>query len=498
MYSQFKDNSKNYIWRCYNETMSQKNYVRILSELCALSRDRLSVVAVSGGADSLFVFDVLRQNGYPCVIAHFNHHLRPEADAEAFWVQEYANQLNFKVWLGEADVAELAASEHWSLEEAARKARYSFLFGIAEKLDAQAVITGHHADDQVETVLMHFLRGSGLDGLCGMSYRTYLQEWSQRVPLVRPLLSTWREEINAYFQNSAIIPREDQTNQDISYLRNRVRLALIPYLQQYNPQIKQRIWELSQTLTRDADMINREVQRTLSGALLTKTPEFWALSLQKVQEAPGGVQARIIREAVGNIRSGANELDSESIERALGMINDDTQTGQVDLAGRMNLSKDQQRIYIAVKNAQVIEPQWPWIDTQYEIQLDIPFELQLENGWVLSIEQVEMLSPVEKIIQTANPFEAWLDMESINKPLMLRSRRSGDRFQPLGLLEGSVKISDFMTNVKLPRAARDHWPLVCSDDEIIWVPGYRPAHPVRIKENTRLGIHLVMKQTGDR
>ena len=166
----------------------------IFRDQCHLTPDRPVLVGVSGGPDSLCLMEALRQAGYPVVVAYFNHQLRPDSDLEANALEKIVTLKNVASLFENGDVRGFAKSEGLSIEDAARTLRYRFLFEQAQACNAQAVAVGHTADDQVETVLMHFLRGAGLTGLKGMGYHTFLPAFNENIPLVRPLLDTWREE----------------------------------------------------------------------------------------------------------------------------------------------------------------------------------------------------------------------------------------------------------------------------------------------------------------
>src|ERR687891_143770 len=165
-----------------------ENIQSILRDQCGLHRDQFIVVGVSGGPDSLCLMSVLRKAGYRVIVAHFNHKLRPDSDTDANIVEQTAARLNLASVIENGDVRAYAEAEKLSIEEAARILRYRFLMGQAHRLNAQAVAVGHTADDQVETVLMHFLRGAGLAGLKGMNYRTTIHMFDPQIPIIRPLL----------------------------------------------------------------------------------------------------------------------------------------------------------------------------------------------------------------------------------------------------------------------------------------------------------------------
>ena len=164
----------------------------IFRDTCQLTPDRNILVGVSGGPDSLCLMEALRQVGYPIIVAYFNHRLRPDSEIEANALEKTVARKMVSSVFEEGDVRGYAESEGLSIEEAARTLRYRFLFEQARAYEAQAVAVGHTADDQVETVLMHFLRGAGLTGLKGMSYRAFLPAFDENIPVVRPLLDVWR------------------------------------------------------------------------------------------------------------------------------------------------------------------------------------------------------------------------------------------------------------------------------------------------------------------
>src|SRR3990172_11299082 len=169
-----------------------------LGETCGLTKDRPIIAGISGGPDSLCLLGVLREAGYRIIVAHFNHKLRPDSDADANIVEQTASRLNIASVIESGNVRLFAEDEKLSIEEAARIMRYRFLMEQARRFKAQAVAVGHTADDQVETVLMHLIRGAGLDGLKGMTHRTFIKLFDPEIPIVRPLLDIWREETVVY------------------------------------------------------------------------------------------------------------------------------------------------------------------------------------------------------------------------------------------------------------------------------------------------------------
>src|SRR5574339_657395 len=253
-----------------------ENIQSILQNQCGLTRDRPLVVGVSGGPDSLCLMSVLRKMGYRLVVAHFNRKLLPDADADANIVEQTAARLNLVSVIESGNVRAYADQEKLSIEEAARHLRYSFLMQQARRFGAQAVAVGHTADDQVETVLMHFIRGAGLAGLKGMSYRTILHTFDPEIPVVRPLLDMWREETIVYCAANGFRPRHDPSNASLDFFRNRLRHLLIPTLESYNPRFREVLWRTSRYLAGDYEILSGVLDEAWKSCVIQQNEEFVA------------------------------------------------------------------------------------------------------------------------------------------------------------------------------------------------------------------------------
>ena len=232
------------------------NIESILTDQCALQKDRPLIVGVSGGADSLCLMGILHEAGYQLIIAHFDHQLRDESYQDAQMVKETCARLSIECVVGTENVRAYADEKKLSIEEAARTLRYRFMFNLAREQNAQAVAVGHTADDQVETVLMHILRGSSLNGLKGMSYRAVIQTFDAQIPIVRPLLEMSRAETVEYCKAHDLHPHYDISNDSLEYQRNKIRHELIPTLENYNPKIRAALLRMSQTLKDDSDLLD--------------------------------------------------------------------------------------------------------------------------------------------------------------------------------------------------------------------------------------------------
>ena len=474
-----------------------ENLETILRDQCRLTRDHLVLAGVSGGPDSLCLMEVLRRAGYHVIVAHFNHGLRPDSDADANTVEQTASRLNMGSVIESGDVRAFADAEKLSLEEAARHMRYRFLFGQARRLNAQAVAVGHTAEDQVETVLMHFIRGAGLAGLKGMSYRTLLPAFDAGIPVVRPLLDVWREETVIYCATHGLRPRYDPSNESLDFFRNRLRHLLIPTLETYNPRFRETIWRTARSLAGDHEILLTVLDSAWRDCVAQEGTDFIAFEASALTKHSVGLQRNLIRLALERLRPGALDISFSVLERAVNFINDPNRRIRTDLVGGLHLLREGSLIYAAGDRADLPFDRWPQIPDDVEsIPLEFPIQIPLSGDWKLSCERWNMAALAwEQAEKNEDPFQAWLDAQDISEPLQLRVRQSGDRFEPLGMNGRSIKLSDFFINVKLPQRARDHWPLVCMGDTVVWVPGYRPAHSFRLTPSTRQVLYFSMMRS---
>jgi tRNA(Ile)-lysidine synthase len=457
----------------------------ILRDKCGVGPQATVVVGVSGGPDSMCLMDVLHASSCRVVVAHFNHQLRSEADSEAHAVEAAAARLSVPYVAESGDVRSYARAERLSIEEAARQLRYAFLFAQARRLRAEAVAVGHTADDQVETVLMHFIRGAGLDGLRGMSHRTILPIFDAHIPLVRPLLDVWRDEILSYCASHGLNPSHDVSNESLEYLRNRVRHELIPNLEAYNPRFREAAWRMARTLNADHELLQQKLAAEWDRALVCLTDGVVGLDTASLSESSRGLQVHLIRLAVRHLDPQA-ETTYSLLERAASFLADST-SARLQLGAGLQLIREGAIVYVSREGRSLPSDGWPQVPADRQtIRVSVGMRLSLAGGW--EFEVVRPKRPHSNGIQVArnlDRFQVWLDEASLPQDLELRTWRDGDRFEPLGMRGHTQKLSDFFVNAKLPARVRRRWPLLCSGDIIVWVPGYRPAETFRVRPGTR-------------
>ncbi len=468
---------------------------KVLQEQCKLNPQKPILVGVSGGPDSLCLLDILHEAGYSLVIAHFNHQIRPEAAQEETAVAQLAQEKGLPFIGGSADVRSFSAAQAIPLEEAARVLRYRFLFETARTRSAQAVAVGHTADDQVETVLMHFLRGAGLAGLKGMEYRLLLPIFDEGIPIIRPLLSLWRTDTEAYCREHGLQPHYNSTNADQTYLRNRLRHSLIPDLEKYNPRFKESVQRTATALQGDHTLLQEICEDKWKESLVESGEGWFAFETDRMAKYSSALRRNLIRRAAELLQPSDRDIGFEALERAAVFLGTPAQR-QIDFINGLYLFRESGRIYLAADEADLPSVQWPQIAQRMAIEGS---ECSLGNGWILTREEkpreLDEHSPdtVRNSIISDN-WSIWLDADQAAGDLCLRPPLPGDRIQPLGMEAGTVKLSDLFVNTKLPQRARKNWPLLCSGDRIAWIPGIRMAHPFRVTEKTKRMIHLELKK----
>ena len=464
---------------------------------CLLDPNRPILVGVSGGADSLALMDSLHRLGYPMAVAHLDHALRPESAEDAEFVRQKAAELGVPFVSTRTSVREVAEAEKLSLEEAARNVRYRFLFEQARLSNAQAVAVAHHADDQVETVLMHFLRGAALSGLSGMPYRRVMSIWDAEIPLVRPLLDVWREDIEAYLREVGWQPREDLSNADTTYFRNHLRHELIPQLVQVNPQFKDVVLRMANVLGEEDRFLMELAESAWDSCHLEAGDGRVILDLAGFVGLEKALQRRVLRRAVSLLRPDLRDIGFEAVERGLAFAADPSESRQMDLAARLNLVALEDRLVVKDWSAALPEDGQPLLhEPDFQAQLMPGESVTLANGWALSLTNREIDPDRDsEALQSLPPNEAWLDAEVAVLPLTVRAKRAGEHWQPLGLAGHSQKLSDFFTNEKIPRHLRSRWPLVCTQWGTAWVVGLRPAEPFKVSATTRRVLQLKLVKT---
>ena len=481
--------------------------------------DELLVVGVSGGADSLCLLHVLcalPPAFAPRVhVAHLHHGLRgAEADADAAFVAGLAAAWRLPCSVGQADVGAQARGAGLSREEAGRRARYTFLGTVAQSVGARTVAVAHNADDQVETILMHFLRGSGLSGLRGMLPLSPLPRppWGRAVVdrplearagapaavdlrLARPLLDVPRPDIEAYCREHGLTPRVDRTNLDVTLFRNRLRHELLPLLETYNPGVRAALRRSAQVVS-DEQQVLRELLATLWPQVVTHSDAgAVTFALAPWRQLQVAWQRSLLREAIHRLRPGLRDVGFEHVERARRLlISPACATGhRVTLPRGLVLTVGYASFTLADDQARPDDHAGPQLLVP-ALPVAVPGVTCLPaSGWRL---EAEMRRPTELPLawQTEpQPWRAFLDADVVGPAPFLRARQPGDWLYPLGLGGHRTSLNAFMINHKLPAALRSRWPLLVGAQGIAWLCGLRPDERARVQPGTQRVLCLTWR-----
>ncbi len=445
------------------------------------------IVAVSGGPDSVCLLHVLynlsSELGINLHVAHLDHGLRgTEAAADAEYVSGMAREFGLPATIEKRDVPAFRSEKHLTLEEASREVRYAFLAMVARQMGAAAVATGHTLDDNVESILMHLVRGSGLRGLRGLQPSMSLETGAGRVTLVRPLLQISREETAEYCRRHGLSPRLDQSNLSLLPLRNRIRQQLIPLLESYNPRIKQAMLRTSGIVTEELAFLDDELNRVWERIARIEPPVI-TIDKTGLLKLPTALQRHALRRAIEALCGSIEDYEAVHIEDMVAMLHKPAGKA-LNLPGGIIFAVEYSR-YVLSSDAASSSP-LPTLAGEHVVS--IPGQTWT-GEWVVHADFTDF--PPE---QLQDPDQAYLDLDKMGQRLVMRARRPGDKFQPLGMKD-VIKLKDFMINARVPRASRNRVPVFISNGDVVWVGGWRISERFKATTETKRVLHLKLERT---
>ena len=477
--------------RLRNEPL-QGRVLRFIRRYRLISGQEMLVVGVSGGRDSVCLLHILAglssQLGLKLHVAHLNHGLRgAESDADAQYVSDLASRLGLSATIGQRDVAGYRLRHGLSPEEAAREVRYDFLAEVAASMDTHLVAVGHTADDQAETILMHLVRGAGTRGLRGMQP---VGAWKSapghtQLTVVRPLLEVSHEQTEAYCRAHELQPRSDSSNLWPAYLRNRLRSEALPVLQAFNPRLRETLLRTGRVMADEFAFLSEQVAQVWDD-VVSKEGDMLALDGEKLAALHPALQRHLLRAAVEHFQGSLRDIEADHIEQMMAALVKSAGK-RLALPGGLIFWIDYGRCLLGYVPAALC----PLPPLQEEHRLKVPGETLLP-GWKVRAS----IEPSSSQAGHGGGFAARLDFEVAGSDLVVRGRRQGDRFQPLGMVL-TKKLQDFMVDAKIPGVWRDQVPLVSSPRHIIWVVGWRIDDRAKVTVATKQVLQLSFERVAD-
>ncbi|MFN3650561.1 MAG: tRNA lysidine(34) synthetase TilS [Armatimonadota bacterium] len=444
------------------------------------------LVGLSGGADSLALLHALcagrEAHGWSVAAVHVHHGMRGEAaEADVRFLEQLCGDWSVPLTVVRVDVPALARARRISVEEAGRDARYAAFAEVAGSRGAERVATAHHADDQVETVLMNLLRGTGTDGLAGIPEERPLARGSA-VRVVRPLLDRSRAELAAYCEAHGLQPRHDVTNDDLSYRRNRLRATVLPLLEAESPSLRSHLLQLSRQVREEQSALERLAAELRSASSVTTTGPGLVLDAGTLAQAPPALARRALRQLLEEATPGV-EISAALLQRLWELVAAG-EPSAVDLPGapwRARRVRDQLRL----------EPAEPRRSPTPVLPRTLSLSGEVEAPELGIALRLEVGHPPDD--PRRPPLEAVLDLQALRPPLCLRAPERGDRFRPLGA-PGTRLLSDLFTDRKIPREERAAWPVLADEEGIVWVVGLAIADRSRVRPETRECLRVTARR----
>jgi len=475
------------------------DFVQLLAE--TIDGDKLLpaegrlVLGVSGGGDSVALLHAMheinqaRNHPWKLHVGHLHHGIRGSAaDDDATFVKDLAAQLGLPVTVEQVDVPGLAKARQMSIEEAAREARYAYLERLCLHTESRYILLAHHADDNAETVLHRVLRGTGLRGLAGIAPVRMLSPDSD-IRVVRPLLKFRRQEIVHFLRERGLRWREDHTNTQTSLTRNRIRHEVLPLLEsKINRQVKDALLRLAEQARATDAYLSETAQRTLETLVISRNDCELTVNLPALLKRSRVIQAELVRQALLWLRVGEQQIDRRHVLAVLRLAEQGRSNKRINLPGRLTVARRYDRLVFSLPNGQVPSAEFT------EVAVKVPGRtiLRRRKIWletqVLAFE-ADLLKHVKEKI---DPWTEYIDFDQVSFPLIIRPRKPGDRFWPLGG-PGSKKLSDFFSERKIEPPARNQIALLCDQLGPIWIMGMRIDERVKLRRHTGKVLRVTAK-----
>lgn len=418
------------------------------------------VVGLSGGADSVALLKILVRLGYTCFAAHCNFHLRgEESDRDEAFSHRLAESLSVPFYKIDFDTHQYAKTHSLSVEMAARDLRYSWFEEKRQELKADAIAVAHHRDDNAETLLMNLIRGTGIRGMGGMR--------PQNGHIIRPLLGISREEIIAWLESEQQPYMTDHTNLSDAYMRNFIRLRILPLMEEQNPSVREAIARTAENLSAVETLYRQVIEEAKEKVFVN--PHQLSISTLMHYKEPETILFELLRPYQFN-RTQVHEIFS-SLEK---------ESGKLFFSSTHRLLKDRKDLFLTPLKEETIQSSFQILSENDIIHL--PIELSFHRIVYTTETRIEKDKNC-----------AWFDADKVHFPLELRRWQTGDWFIPFGMT-GKQKLSDYFSNNKYSRFEKENAWLLCSGNDVLWIVGERTDNRFRVESTTKQVLKVKKKR----
>lgn len=443
-------------------------------------KDRI-LVALSGGPDSVCLLNILynlkEELDIEIGAAHLNHMLR---DEDAFQDEEYVKNLcesfDIPCFVKRVDINKYSKENKMSSEMAGRDARYNFFDEVIREHGYNKIATAHNANDQAETILFRLMRGTGIEGLCGIKVC--------RDKIIRPILCLSRKEVEEYIEVNNLKPRIDKTNFEKIYNRNKIRLDILPYIKEnFNEDIIQTLNRMSVLLQKDNEFIEKSA-RSFYEKYCAEQQDYFIIK-KKMFDNHEAVVTRVIRYALTNFSKTHYDFEMKHIYDICNLAKNNS--GKViDLPNKIYAENIYGDIYIKERI----------INNNIHVKQEIKINKDDIDGKKIAFQnniiEFSLVNNDSSLNLKQNILIRYFDFDKINNFISLRNRKNGDKISPLGM-SGSKKLKDIFIDMKIPKEERDSVPLLCFDENISWIVGLRVSEEYKITNKTKNILKVIVK-----
>lgn len=445
------------------------------------------VIACSGGPDSMALIDILQkisekyQYHLELIVAHAEHGIRGQNSLnDAIYVKEYCQQNNLDFIIEHLEVLAKHHEKKLSIETLARNLRYQFLRKVARQKKSTKIVVAHHLNDQAETVLQHLLRGAGTVGLSGMK--------AKNGDIIRPFLCLYRREIEEYCLENNLKPCIDETNSSLDYERNRIRLELIPQMQQYNPQVVTAICQSSQIIAEEHAFLTSYVNNLVENKLKEDIKSNKQISLHKkdIISEHLAVRKALYRYIIKRIQGDLENINFTHIDKIDKFLYNGHTGAVLQLPRNLCLKIDYDKLIFMKAGKQQVK-------TEYNITVDLNDNFNSYQEIILPYGQSLIIQQVDNMTKLSGREHCYIDKDKLKGNLIIRNRKAGDRLVPKGM-SGSKKVKDILIDRKISVDERNKIPLICDEQGILWIAGVQQDSHYLVDEHSKHILYLKLKK----